>query len=90
MSEQSFAPAAEALINADGEVMVVLPGPMPKAVSWEAGPGDWLRIRLQSGGEAGFTLAEEALAAARAKGRVLLATTGEDGRPDAEGWVFRA
>ena len=84
------APAAEAVINADGEVLVVLGDAPGDVEGWTAGPGPVLCLVLAGGGRACHTLPEEALDAARANGRVLLAEVGEDGRPASERWVFSA
>ena len=62
------APAAEAVINADGEVLVVLGDAPGDVEGWTAGPGPVLCLVLAGGGRACHTLPEEALDAARANG----------------------
>jgi len=83
-----YAPPAEAVLNGDGEVLVLAEGAPAEAIGWEAGPGPVLGLRLPGGDLVAYTLPQEALDAAHANGRILLAALGSDGRPTSERWVF--
>ena len=80
-------PPAESLLNADGEVAVFVPPLGARPLSWRDAGRGMVEFALAGGGATAFGVAPGHLAAALAKGRVLLVEAGADGASLAESWV---
>jgi len=80
-------PAAEAVVNADGEVVLFVPPLARQPLSWSEVEGGMVRLRLPTGPGVMFGCPPEVIEVARARRRILVAEVDREAGPLREGWV---
>ena len=86
MTDGIVIPAAEAVVNSDGEVALVVPKLEGRPTGWREEDGSMVRISFGGGASRLFGVHPDALFSARARSRMLLVQVDGSGG-DTEAWL---